>query len=271
MNVKSKIKTWLVLLALAYVPCVLHAAVKVETTNNSITASTNERGTKGYQGCDASDLQEVPAYVFILLSNGKADGKTDGGGTDDDPCGDKGPTDGGTKKIIGGWDEISRITSEGPQAIFTDLPEGRYRVEVLVGQAIGCQVNGGAAAMPAQSIVYLQEKTTPVILGNKAVAEETPQTKTGNLALNELQVFPNPTSNQLQIQLHHPELGAQTQITLYDLLGRALIVKKESTADAGASFFWTMDVGQFSDGAYLLVVEDEKGHFYQEKVIVQKD
>lgn len=262
MKVKMKIRNCLVLLSLFYLPFGVDAKVKIESTSSSITVSTDEVGVPGFRGCSTDKLNEVPAYVYVLLYKEKGDKETD--------CeGEKG--DGGTRSFHSAWEEVNRLASNESTASFEQLPEGRYKVEVLVGQAIGCLITGGDESMPARSIVYLQEKTNPFVLGSKKETNQEPLAKTKVIPQNILEVFPNPASNQIQIHLHSPDLGAHTEIVLYDLLGRAMIQKKESTQGLGKKFNWTMDVGQFSDGAYLLVVKDEEGHSFQQKIIVQRD
>ena len=262
MNAFLKTKLWALLILVSALPFTSRAKVYVETTPSSIKAYTDEVGLRGFHGCESGQLEEVPAYVFILLS--RTSGKTD--------CKEDGAEGGETQRLQGGhWKEVSRQSSDENAIQFTGLGKGEYRVECLVGQPSGCVIAGTTDDFPTQSIVYLQEKSTWVTLGESASDERSAALTHSRLAEGELLVFPNPAAYEINIQLRHADWGAQTRIRLVDLLGRDLIERQENLTSATGFFQWTLDVGQFPAGTYLLVVSDDQGQVYQQKVLVHKD
>jgi len=82
--------------------------------------------------------------------------------------------------------------------------------------------------------------------------------------IEKILLYPNPASEKIKIQIEtiQPET---LQITLYDIVGRAL---KTFTLEAAQQTIQTMDVSNLAKGIYMLQVVTSKGQVMR-KVVIQ--
>lgn|SRR5690554_177655 len=81
---------------------------------------------------------------------------------------------------------------------------------------------------------------------------------TGAYELENLEIFPNPTSEIVTIR--SSELVSETTVMLFDILGKVLLIEKETPVNNSI----TLDVSTFKTGVYFVKI------FFEENVAVQK-
>jgi len=230
---------------------------KLEMKNGNIYISTNLKGEAGFKACD-DERETVDAYVFTLYQK----------------VFDRHISNGGTTKENaaisclaqkGRWVQIAKESGNAPLYVFKNMAQGEYKAIVLSGQAIGCEIIGDTKEFPTKSIVYEQRKTTRQVLRTPTI--NTSDNINAAIKNNGLSVFPNPTSNELFIQVNDSDFKHAANITIYDMTGKVIMQTTKSIEDI-KFHEWKFNVGSFADGAYLLRVSNENGIDYQEKFIV---
>lgn len=81
-----------------------------------------------------------------------------------------------------------------------------------------------------------------------------------------INIYPNPTSNMLNINLSSQEQGL-VNIELYDILG-SLVLKQKENANKSANNSFILDVNSFAKGIYVLKISI-KEKLYSAKVVIQ--
>lgn len=229
----------------------LRAEVILDRADGALTATATMPGTAGYHGCNITTAEEVPAYVFELqaLSRVKSDnGKTNA------TCG-----------VNNRWTTVARQSSEDGQTTFSELPDGRFRVVVLAGEAIGCHLAGDTGVFPAQSIVYYKETSDVVELGPQTLVQRAAMSP-AHLALK---VFPNPADQDITIELEGQHLQDEVTITLVDLLGQTLYAATHSLHATSAQHRWELSVSDYPAGAYFIRLQDPAGKQLSQKIVIQ--
>lgn len=229
----------------------LQAEVIIDRADDALTATSTTLGTAGYHGCNVATAEEVPAYVFELQALGQV---TSGQGKISTACG-----------VNNRWATVARQTSEDGQTTFSELPDGRYRVVVLAGEAIGCHLAGDTGALPAQSIVYHKETSMVIELG--------PQTLVQRVAMSPahlaLKVFPNPADQDITVELEGQHLQDEVTITLVGLLGKTLYSATHPLSATSVQHRWELSVSDYPAGAYFIRLQDSVGKQLSQKIIIQ--
>ena len=231
-----------------------YATVTIEFDGEDVYVSTSENGVQGYDGCDPNKAEVLDAYVYSLYKRVIKEAEKDKDGNPQ------------TCSSCSYWIKVAGKTSNLSTESFPNMGVGEYKATVYAGQAIGCQIEGDSKGFPTQSIVYQQEKSTPINLEvNSEVFSNT--SANGALKNDALKVFPNPTSGSLHIQMKDHILQSEASIVFYDLLGKEAM-KISRPIDDQQFQEWQLDVSAFSEGAYILRIADGEGNSYEKKVIV---
>ncbi len=231
----------------------IRAEVIISSYNNVLTARSTNPGIAGFHGCDITNARKVPAYIFELQT--QRSGKT-GSSRSSNTCG-----------TGGRWSTISKKESNTGSVDFENIPDGKYRVIVLSGQAIGCRLSGDIGDLPTKAIVYQKEVSVPVRLGSnlsKSVAKDIIQNDV-------FKVFPNPVSNELTIELQSTKLEGEVTITLADLLGQIIHVIEEDIDKNMNTHNWKIDVQDYPPGTYFINLQDKAGKQFSQKIIIQNN
>ena len=75
-------------------------------------------------------------------------------------------------------------------------------------------------------------------------------------AVNKLEISPNPTSNQINVNIDLIETQDKANIRIFDVFGRLIIEQEYSNFQSGQIEF---DVSQFASGSYFLQFVSEAG------------
>lgn len=231
----------------------VYATITIELDGEDVYVNTSEQGVSGYQGCDLNSAKIINAYVYTLFK--KVEQKSGGKGNNLQTCSNNSR-----------WVKVAEKTSNSSTEFFPKMGEGEYKATVYAGQAIGCTITGDTKDFPKKSIVYQQEKSTPITLNGNTLVYNNSNTNSIN-DKDALKIFPNPTSGNLHIQIKDHILQSDASITFYDLLGQEAMTTRRSIND-GSFQEWQVDVSHFSEGAYILRVSDQEGNSYEKKVIV---
>ncbi len=86
-----------------------------------------------------------------------------------------------------------------------------------------------------------------------------------NNIFSSLQIYPNPATNSIWIEMQMDDFEEDLVVSLYDLCGRKL--QAENYAPS-ASFKENLDISTFSQGVYILKIEQGNKSHYQ-KIIIQ--
>ena len=229
----------------------LRSEVVLNHYNNTLTVSSTTLGVEGYHGCEVESATKIPAYVFELQTQGGSKSKKN--------------IDSGTCSARGLWKTVSKKESDTKDVVFDNIPEGKYRVIVLSGQAIGCLLSGDTGEFPNKAIVYQREVSTPVHVGNKEVNREIDLIGQHDL----FKVFPNPVSNELNIELQSTTLQDEVSISLVNLLGQTVQTIEQAVDQNIDTHNWKMNVQDYSPGAYFINLQDKAGKRYSQKIIIQ--
>jgi len=241
MTLKRTMIAGLVMLLL-YLP--LHGNITTTIKDQSITVTSSQQGQAGLHGCDPTTAKKAEAYVFQLQTKPKNQGGT---------C---------AAPKAGKWTTQSEKTSSDGTVTFNNLPDNKYRVICLSGEAIGCEIIGTTD----RSIVYRKEVSQLIDLGAEQQDNVSAITKASN-ADTELLVYPNPASNEINVQLQSQTLDGPLQMELFDMLGQQVLTKATSYTK-GAQQTWQLDIQTFSAGAYLIKLTDEAQQARYRKVII---
>lgn len=82
-----------------------------------------------------------------------------------------------------------------------------------------------------------------------------------------INIYPNPTSNTLNITLFSPDNNGSVDIELYDVVGN-LVLKQKKNTDKSTNNSYVLEVNSLAKGIYVLHVSI-KDKYYSAKVIVQ--
>ena len=82
----------------------------------------------------------------------------------------------------------------------------------------------------------------------------------------QIQLYPNPTSGDLFLEIIRPTLAFDGLVRIYDQLGRQLFSIEVAAA---ARVHQTVDLGSWPAGVYLLRFTDEGGNAFSRKILKQ--
>ena len=230
---------------LFYLP--LKSEITTTIFDQSIAVHTDKEAVEGYKGCDPFRLKKVPAYIFELQVKAPIKTRT---------C------DWGSGKT---WSTLSRKTSKDGSTIFENLPDGMYKVVCLSGEAIGCLIK----SEKTRSIVFAKEVSQVINLGKMPFQVLGRRPTTSKNLFGILNVFPNPTSDKLNIHLTGSQIDSKVTIVLYNLLGQEAIRLEDETVNVGSLNSWQLNISQLISGSYMLRVFDDKGISFQQKIVVE--
>jgi len=242
MTLKRTIIAGLAMLLL-YLP--LHGNITTTIKGQSITVTSSQQGQAGLHGCNPTSAKKAEAYVFQLQTKPKNIGGT---------C---------AAPKAGQWTIQSEKPSNDGTITFNNLPDGKYRIICLSGEAIGCEIAGTTD----RSIVYRKEVSQVVDLGAALQNDLSAITKVSQ-ANTELLVYPNPASNEINVQLQSQTLDGPLQMELFDMLGKQVLTKT-ATYTKGAQQTWQLDTQTFSSGTYLIKLTDDTQQARYCKVIIE--
>jgi len=226
------------------------AKISMHFENNKLLVSTDAIGVQGLRGCESSTAKPVSAYVYELQES--------------------------TNPVLGtcsvgkfkGWRTLRKLESNKPKVVFNKIQEGSYRVIVHSGKAIGCIIDEPVANLPSKSIVYEFEESE--IYNTWNPPSENNSDKTQSIVyIDGMQIYPNPSEGNINILIRNSLLKTNAMLVIYDIIGNE-IEQKEFDIPDSSDHSWNLNIGHYSAGTYLVKVFDELGHFYEEKVIVQK-
>lgn len=234
---------------LLYLP--LRSEVITSISNNTLSVTSTSSGLSGFHGCDVLTAKKIPAYVFELQT--QKTNKTNSANT----CNTKSR-----------WTTIAKKESSDKTITFENLPDGKYRVICLSGQAIGCILVGDTDEFPAKSIIYQKEISAPVRIGYD---QRLPQTALSSIKADNsiLKVFPNPATEEITIELQSTELQTEVSIALVDLLGQTVNIANHPLDKNSTNYSWQMNVQDYPPGAYFIRLQDQSGKQLSQKVIIQ--
>ena len=239
-----------ILMSLLSLP--LRSEVIIQTSENAVSITSTTAGTAGYHGCDVRIAEKVPAYIFELQTHHSQKSHAVSG------C------DGSSSS----WVTIDKKESPDADVSFENLPDGKYRVVVLAGQAIGCELVGDVGELPNQSIVYQKEISKMARL-DRMTLRSIPAF--GTTESDILDVFPNPVRNELTIELQNTALKEKVIISLVDLLGQTVYVVNHPLDQNSANYSWKVNVQGYPPGAYFIKLQDPSGQQLSKKIIIQNN
>ncbi len=226
-------------------------AITTHYEDGDLVVWTDNPGESGYKGCDVAHLTPVVAYVFELQ-------RRNSGGT---------PTC--SARSRGRWRTVDTQDSDDGQTVFTNIPEGHYRVICRVGKAIGCEIAGADEGYSGRSIVYEREVSGVVDLGMES--REEVDLGVGDLGEDGLVVFPNPAEDAFTIVLSKGRLESRVQIIVVNLLGQEMVVMERNLDANQVNYQWQVDAAHFPSGTYWIKVSDQTGKSLSKNIVILKD
>jgi hypothetical protein len=137
-------------------------------------------------------------------------------------------------------------------SIAVTFPQQGWWYEYYTGDSLQVtQTNTSITLKPAEYKVYTTTKLTkPEILSTVGLAE---------LMENsfEMNLFPNPTVDEIQVQFDLKEAG-DVNLKVIDLKG-GLVLEKEVNNNAEGLFKYKLNVSSLEKGTYLILVETNQG------------
>lgn len=231
--------------------------MKIEKQN--IHLSTDLKGDAGYADCDAATGKKSEAYIFTVYRQGE---QRKGQKGDEPSTISRAPgQENCSSNLI--WEQVAQRTSDTPQQVFENMPKGKYKATVLIGEAIGCEVKGADNSLPNRSIVYGQIQTKEF----QYIQEETVALNNFSPSPDAMFIFPNPTSKMVNIHIKDHQLKNRADLVFYDILGKEVLRLDKKVNDQDW-LKWQVDVSNFSGGTYLIQVYDSAGKSYKTKMIV---
>lgn len=95
------------------------------------------------------------------------------------------------------------------------------------------------------------------------ITKEISEAKTLSNELREVNVFPNPASERLVIELYDKSTTDQIDICIFDVMGK---IHLKETVNASDSIF-TIDISTLPSGTYLLRIQNKDGAFSIKKFV----
>jgi len=227
------------------------SAVKLDVHKNSVKTKTDKKGIEGYAGCQKKKIKLKSAYIydlFVELNSTNIDEKI---------C---------TKN--GRYKHINRISSTSNGLIeFKNLRKGNYKIVAYYATPTGCDLSTVVDSKtldnyPTQSIIYQKEEsevftiTTPLVANADVSANE----------LKQFEIFPNPASDKVYVQLQGIQLNEEAEIYVQSLAGRQ--AKKYPLHINENLSSIEIDVSNYPSGTYLIYLSDKNGIQYKEKMVV---
>jgi len=159
---------------------------------------------------------------------------------------------------------IAQRTGTSNETINYTAAVGTYYVEVYGANAAAnnttrcytLRVNPGTAGRGNNNIYTI----------NNGISVETGQSTEGSEVAQEVELFPNPISNELQVKLI--AIGGQTVIEVFDLTGKKVATKTANT-NAGTVNNTSVDMSRNAKGIYLVRVTNNNKVIHQRKIIKQ--
>ena len=109
-------------------------------------------------------------------------------------------------------------------------------------------------------------RNTPVVATNSNLSVEAGTSTEGSDAAQEVQLFPNPISNELQVKLI--AIGGKTNIEVFDLTGKKVASTTTNTNVATVNSA-KVDMSKHAKGIYLVRVTNNETLIHQSKIIKQ--
>lgn len=146
------------------------------------------------------------------------------------------------------WNLVSRVVTDQPSHIFTNLENGNYRATLVETKLVG-------------------ENSQIVKKISNHVVINCPQSKLSNFNKSELvNIFPNPTSNQVNIIFSNELKDFQNlSFEIQGLDGKVFLNGEIHQQNE------TIDLSSFSSNSYLLVIKQNKETLETKKLFITKN
>ena len=124
--------------------------------------------------------------------------------------------------------------------------------------------------IPHKPIVYKKDIPQEItITGNSTESLETENSNKRNLSF---EIYPNPASDKVSIDLKEGVLTSNINITVFDLLGRPVIDARTQNNLSNCDYQCKLDVRELPAGAFLIRIDDSEGQLlHQQKIMVIRD
>jgi hypothetical protein len=98
--------------------------------------------------------------------------------------------------------------------------------------------------------IYIERDTNNIELGKMAKATNVENTKVEQNNVNNLLVYPNPTTNSVFVKYQSTLLGAETTVSIIDITGKLLLNKKVTNTNGTIE----IDTQNYSNGFYFVTL-----------------
>lgn len=230
----------------------LRAQVDLRWEGNDLIAYSQEKADEGFVGCEQDGLEPAIPYFFELYI------------IEEVPCLHcPGRMCKGTPELL------ASIPSEIREVIFSGLfPEKEYEVICRVGKSQGCLINSANRSDgkgPERAIIYQRWQNN-----SRSVKQALGETTSAELTKKQLQIFPNPFSNQLNLRFTS-SLDQTVEVVVYNSLGQALFMNSQEMAIGENKT--TLNLESLKAAGLLLIqLKEANGVIHTQQVIkIQKD
>jgi len=144
-------------------------------------------------------------------------------------------------------DQDFNVWNAGGQGLGNSNFENAYgRIDVYGNDSTKLSIVDVNGVVIADLMIY-SDTTATGIVRNK------------ELSGNYFELYPNPITDQLNIQLNNKEIiDANTQVIIADILGRKLI---ELPSQLHLNSIQTVDISKLNNGMYFLILHTQKGNY----------
>jgi hypothetical protein len=158
---------------------------------------------------------------------------------------------------------ISQRTGTSNESFNYNAAIGTYYVEVYGANAAA---NNATSCYTLRVALVTAARNTPVVATNSNLSVEAGTSTEGSDAAQEVQLFPNPISNELQVKLI--AIGGKTNIEVFDLTGKKVASTTTNTNVATVNSA-KVDMSKNAKGIYLVRVTNNNQVIHQSKIIKQ--
>ena len=158
---------------------------------------------------------------------------------------------------------IAQRTGTSNESFNYTAAVGTYYVEVYGANAAA---NNSTLCYTLRVALVTAARNTPVVATNSNLSIEAGTSPDGSDAAQEVQLFPNPISNELQVKLN--AIGGKTIIEVFDLTGKKVASTITNTNLATATST-KVDMSKNAKGIYLVRITNNNQVIHQSKIIKQ--
>lgn len=140
---------------------------------------------------------------------------------------------------------------------------GTYYVEVY---GVNAAANNPTSCYTLRVALGTAARNNTIIITNADLSIETGTSTEGSDAAQEVQLFPNPISNELQVKLI--AIGGQSVIEVFDLTGKK-VASKTTNTNTGTVNTTIVDMSRNAKGVYLVRITNNNQVIHLSKIIKQ--